>query len=208
MSIARTVKHYVIEHAFVHKALRQHLLNYSSLARKIIKDCSLSPKDFGAIVVALRRIQDKHPDMTTRKIARILQESHLEIRTGIVVFIIEKEYLGKKVTELHARVKDAKGSIHVIEGVDVMTIITTTDCERLVTHYFRSEIISKQGHLVELILRSPQFLENTPGVTSYLCGLLAERDVNIVEMMSCWTDTIFIIAENDLEKAVAAFSVS
>ena len=32
----------------------------------------------------------------------------------------------------------------------------------------------------------------------YLCSLLGENGINIVEEMSCWTDTIFLVQEKDL----------
>jgi len=33
---------------------------------------------------------------------------------------------------------------------------------------------------------------------------LYEHDINIVDLMSCWTDTIFLINEQDLQKLMEA----
>ncbi len=37
---------------------------------------------------------------------------------------------------------------------------------------------------------------------SYLTSLFYENGVNILEFLSCWTDTLFIIDEKDLNKAI------
>ena len=47
-----------------------------------------------------------------------------------------------------------------------------------------------------------QEIENIPGVISYLTSLFSENGVNIEEFFSCWRDTVFVIAVNDLGKVL------
>ena len=51
-------------------------------------------------------------------------------------------------------------------------------------------------------IKSPKEIEQTAGIMGYLCSLLGENGVNIVEEMSCWTDTIFLVQEKDLGKVM------
>ncbi|MBI2144070.1 ACT domain-containing protein, partial [Candidatus Woesearchaeota archaeon] len=40
------------------------------------------------------------------------------------------------------------------------------------------------------------------GVFSYLSGLLSDRGINIMEAMSCWSETLFVVAEQDIAKVL------
>ena len=51
-------------------------------------------------------------------------------------------------------------------------------------------------------LISPKEVETTIGVVAYLASLFAENDINIVELLSCWTDNIFIIKSSDIDKLI------
>jgi hypothetical protein len=44
------------------------------------------------------------------------------------------------------------------------------------------------------------------GFNSLWINYRNEKEINIVETMSCWTDTIFIVDEKDIEKSVKILS--
>jgi aspartokinase len=45
-------------------------------------------------------------------------------------------------------------------------------------------------------------LETTPGVVSFIYGLLAEHGINVVEEMSCWTELMLVVAEEDAARTI------
>ena len=49
-----------------------------------------------------------------------------------------------------------------------------------------------------ITIKSPEELETTTGVLAYLVSLFGDNGVNIQETLSCWTDTIFLVEENDV----------
>ncbi|MFB6077079.1 MAG: ACT domain-containing protein, partial [Candidatus Nanohaloarchaea archaeon] len=57
---------------------------------------------------------------------------------------------------------------------------------------------------VMITLKSPQDLEDTPGVLAYILSILAGREINITEFISCREDTHIVIHEDD---ATEAFSL-
>ena len=57
-------------------------------------------------------------------------------------------------------------------------------------------------NLAVVTLKSSEDMEDTPGVVAYLTTLLAENGINIIETMSTWTDTLFVIAEKDVAKVM------
>ena len=52
------------------------------------------------------------------------------------------------------------------------------------------------------MFKSAKEIESQLGVIAYLCGLFAENGVNIVEFLSCWTDTLFVINTKDVAKTL------
>jgi len=52
----------------------------------------------------------------------------------------------------------------------------------------------------------PESIEETPGLLQLLAGLLASQRINIVEALSCYTDTIFLLDESDLSRAIATLT--
>jgi prephenate dehydratase len=50
---------------------------------------------------------------------------------------------------------------------------------------------------VAVTLKSPNSLENTPGVLAYILSILAGRKINLTEVISCREDTHLIIDESD-----------
>ena len=47
-------------------------------------------------------------------------------------------------------------------------------------------------------MNNPKGVEETTGFVAYIYSLFGENGVNILETMSCWTDTIFITSEDDI----------
>ena len=57
-------------------------------------------------------------------------------------------------------------------------------------------------------MTSPESVEETPGLMAFLAGALASKGINIVQAMSCYTDTIFILERDDMTAAIDALTQS
>jgi len=64
--------------------------------------------------------------------------------------------------------------------------------------------VQVSSNLVALILISPPRVEDTPGFVAFITSLLASREINIVEFISCSTNTVIILDQAD---ALNAFSL-
>ena len=91
---------------------------------------------------------------------------------------------------------------HVIEGSNTITLITADEFLEQIKKLFKAKILRVTSNLAEINLKSSSELEKTPGVIAYLTTLLAENGINILETMSTWTDTLFVISENDIAKVM------
>jgi len=192
---------YLSEHPSILDCLKKGIINYSKLSRKIADDLDIGKKtSMDAILIACRRFEAKIKDrrILEDKILKILKESELEIKNKIVICIVEKSGYYEKIIELEKKMHKNAEAFYAIEGSKVFTIITLEKHLENLDQLIGKRIIKQSKNLVMITIKSPKDMEDTPGVIAYLCSLFARSGVNVIEQMSCWTDTIFVISEDDI----------
>lgn len=206
MNITKITEKYVNEHPSIKDCLRKGMINYSALTRKIAEDLNLNLKNnFDAILIACRRYfrKVKKEDILEKKIIDILRLSKLEVKNKIIVVVVEKDIYFNHLIDLHKEVKKKAEIFHIIEGSNTITLITASEFLEQIKRLFKNKILRITENLAEINLKSSEELEKTPGVIAYLATLLAENGINIVETMSTWTDTLFVVSENDIAKVMS-----
>jgi len=192
---------YLSEHASIKDCLREGIINYSKLSRKIAKELNIEKKtSLEAILIAARRYAEKIKKDKVReeKILDILKRSELEIKTKIVVAIVKKNFSPEILIELEKRIKKNSDVVYAIEGTKTYTIVTSEKYLEEIENRFENKIIKTARDQAMIIMKNPQGIEETTGVTAYLYSRFGEHGVNILETMSCWTDTMFVISEEDI----------
>jgi len=199
INITKLTESYILNFPSVKDALKKGLINYSSLARKIIKDKNLDKKSFDAILIACRRYYRKVKEEASNeeKILSILKSSKVEIKNKVAAIVLEKDIHMPNLLNIENKVKKQNEIFHIIEGATAITVITSEEFLPEINKVFRNKIMKKSQDLVEITLKSPKEIETTAGVISYLYSLFGENNINIYETMSCWTDTLFLIEEKD-----------
>jgi acetolactate synthase small subunit len=199
VTTTKQTEDYLAEHPSIKDCLKINIINYSKLARKIAKELKIEKKtSMEAILIACRRYVYKIKSSANqeKKILNVLKDSELEIKNKIVSVIINKtayqDYSSKIIKE------DLIHIYYALEGTKVFTVIASEKSLSQLKNIFGRKIIKISTNLVMLTVKSPQELETTPGVVSYLYSIFSDHGINIVETMSCWTDTIFLISENDV----------
>ena len=205
MSITKLTENYISQHPSIKDCLKNGLINYSSLSRQIASELNLNPKNnFDAILIACRRFKRKLKKEETfeNKILKILKESKIEIKNKIVAIVLEKDIFFGNLINLEKEIKGKKEILRIIESTSAITIITSENFLNSIQKIFKNKIIIENKNLAEIIIKSPKEIETTPGTYAYLCSLFGDNNVNIVETLSCWTDTIFLIKEEDVGKVM------
>ena len=205
VNVTKLTEDYISEHPYVKDCLKKGLINYSSLTRQICTDLDLNlKKNFDAVLIACRRYfrKIKSEATTEKKIVDILKSSKIEVKNKINSIILEKNIVFANLLELEKEAKKFLETFHIIEGTASITIITTDDFSKKVKQVFRNKIIKDYPSLVEVILKSPREIVTTAGVISYIYSLLGENDINVVDTLSSWTDTIFLVEEKDLSRVM------
>ena len=202
-NVARQVREYIAGHPSISDALKMDIVNYSALARRICKELGIRKEE--AVLAACRRYPiEKVRGYSEDAIRRMLEKSRVETRTKVATITLTQgvdvlQRLGDVVEELLDENKVCR-LLQVSQGT---VIIVDDGSVSRVTKKLRPEhIISVARGLVEIAVTSPETIEKTPGLLAFLSGALASRGINIVEEMSCYTDTIFILDRKDMTRAM------
>jgi len=197
---------YIKDHPSIKSCLKKGLLNYSALSRHIAKELNIEKKTSKeAILIAARRLHEslKKEKNEEQKIKHLLSNSEVEIRNKIIVLILDKNILFEQIEQLQKTIKKESGIFYLLEGSDNYTIITQEKFSSSLEEKLKSKIIKKHHDLALITLKSSKEIEQMVGVLSYLTSLFSENGVNIIEFLSCWTDTLFIINSKDIPKTLS-----
>ena len=205
--IARRVREYLDAHPPLGDALRFGVANHAALARRIADDLGLRQVD--AVVAACRRYpRGRAEGYGEASVRRVLRKSRIESRSRVAAITVGLgsdvlQRLGDVVEEL----LDENLLCRVIQVSRGTVILVDEDSVARVTRHLReANIVRIHRGLVEVAVTSPESIEETPGLLRLLAGVLATQGINIVEALSCYTDTIFLLDEGDLSRAIATLT--
>ena len=206
VNITKLTESYIDSHPSIKDCLKKRLLNYSQLSRQVIGQNNLKARDFDAVLIAARRYLRKLSRFTPveDKIIGLLASSRIEIKNKIVVAVIEKHIYTNDLLDLEKKIKKARNVFYAIEGTDAITLITAANFLPEIRSRFKSAVVRAWSELALVAISSPEEIEEIPGVFSYVCSLLSDRGINVLETMSCWSETLLVIAEADISRVMEA----
>lgn len=188
MTIAQDVKNYLKNKPYILEALEKGIVNLSELSRHIQGE--LKTNNLTAIKAALRRFSvelQKRKHKREEKVLRLLKKSTVTVYDGKSVAITKKPIETKEKIKVDLESK----FVYLLERNNLSEISGT---------------LKIHENCSMIAIRSPEELEATPGVVAFLASLLAEQNVNIVEFISCWTDTIIVVEREDRLKTYEILS--
>jgi len=188
MTIAQNVRNHLRNKPYLLEALEKGIVNLSELSRQIQKE--LKTNDTSAIKAALRRYSEelqRHKQKREEKVLQLLKRSSVAVYDRKAVMITGRELSTKAGMEV-----DLLGKfVYLLDKSDLPERITT---------------LVKHDDCTMIVVHSPEELEVTPGVVAFLATLLAEQNVNIIEFISCWTETIMVVEKKDSLKTYEVLS--
>ncbi len=185
---AQNVRNYLRNKPYLLEALEKGIVNLSELSRQIQKE--LETNNITATKAALRRFGEelkKRRQKREEKVLQILKRSSIAVYDRKAVIITTKEVNTKSGMKV-----DLPGKfVYLLDRADLPERIST---------------LVKHDNCTMIVINSPEELEATPGVVAFLTTLLAEQNVNIVEFISCWTETVIVVDKQDSLKAYEALT--
>jgi len=186
-SIAQRVREAIQVRPSLLDALKMGIVNYSALARLL--QTELNDGSDEAVKAAVIRIAEdlgKERKLQEEEVRTILKESKVRLQDKIAVLI--------------SPIKIDTPSLFAASLTD--SYIYIIDQTTLGIDLPRQ--VQVMSNLIALILLSPSRVETTPGFVAFITQLLGGRNINIIEFISCFTNTVIILDSKD---ALIAFSL-
>jgi len=206
-SIARRVRAHLDAHPVLGDALRVGIANHSAVARRVASELGLRATD--AVVAACRRYPRGRGEVSREAgVRRVLKKSRIETRTKVAAVTVEQgadvlQRLGDVVEEL----LDENSLCRVIQvSRGTVVLVDEDSVPRVLRALKEGHVVRVRKGLVEVAVTSPESIEETPGLLRHLTGVLASQGINIVEALSCYTDTIFLLDESGLTAAMSVLT--
>jgi len=202
MSVASVTRELLRERPHQLRSLQDGVASFRSLARELrpeVEEQLGRPVDEEAVVSALRRVEgDVSPDRGT------LEGSRATLRRGVGVLTVPAGvYVDVDMVKTAKSVSKPE-LLRMVQGERKTTIVAHQDDIVTIKDALQREPLFEEYGLAEVIVTSPVDVETEPGIIAEMTSRLAARGINVLEMMSCNTDTIFVVADRDAEDAVEA----
>ena len=187
------------------EALRAGVLNLSSYARKIqpqIEKRLYKPVKLGSIVTALSRI--KLEDKGIVPLRPDVRIEDMSIKSPLCEITYEKtDEVLAKLPKLKTK-RDANNKFFTItQGVGEVTIIMPENLENVVNEHFG---IMPKGQYQDLVAITVRFVEEeyieVPNMIYALVAALASKRINLIEIVSTFTEISFIVRQKDMSETV------
>jgi len=188
MTIAKKVRKHLRNKPYILEALEKGIVNLSELSRQIQEDLNI--ENTSAVKAALRRFTEelqKNKQKREEKVLEVLRKSVLVVYDRKSVIITSKEINDKNGMKVDLPDK----FVYLLDKKDLPD---------------RINALVKHDNCTMIVMHSPEELESTPGVIAFLTTLLSEQNVNVIEFISCWTETIIVVKKKDSFKTYETLS--
>lgn len=213
ITVPEIVEKIVLTSPLLEEALYEGVINYSALARKIkpeIQKTLLKNVQEGAILMALRRLSKKiKPNPSLKKILRanpdlIVRSNLIELVIANVDFSIEDH---KKLLVLAEEQENT--FMTITEGVFETTIIASHDLYgRIKQILMKDKIINELLNLSSITIRLPQENIYIPGLYYFFLKSLAWEGINVIEVVSTYTEFTIILDDKQIDRAFSVLKKS
>ncbi|MFB6283880.1 MAG: ACT domain-containing protein [Halobacteria archaeon] len=197
MSLAQECREAVSRHPYILDALREDIVNYRGLARKIkpeIEGEEEGSVDIEAVTTALRRFGEELQEggREFEKVREVISESRVSLR-GNVVSITATEV---------GDVNPGEGFFHQVQGRDYTTLVVDDKEVEKTKENVEGKVVEEVEDLTCLTVESPEEIAEVPGVLSHMVSRFMAEEINIVDITSCYTETIVVVEKRDAIKAL------
>jgi hypothetical protein len=205
--VSEAVEQILYEDGFVLEALQRGILNISAYAKEIHKAVevkTMKPVRMGTIVVALSRIAD---NARLQNFSPNVVLDSFSVTTSISEITFERtaESLERLIT-LSNSFTNSGDFFTITEGLHEITIICSENVRDTIRSHFGIKPKVVIDDLVAVSVRFSTDYLDIPNTIYALVGALATRHINVMEIISTYTELTFIVYKNEMEKTIRALN--
>ena len=205
ISISDALKDIIAGYPFVEEGLSRGIIIYSAFAREIkpqLEKKLYKGTTEGAIVMALKRISEKLSKTNLQK--KTVNLSDLTVRSNLFEYTFSNSVaLSNKISKLfNISAGKKESSCTFSEGIRETTFVVSSDLIKEVENIIINEtLVAKFQNLSSITIRLPKEVVYIPGVYYQILKMLAWENVNVIEVLSAYTELTIVVRNQDIDKA-------
>lgn len=191
------------------EGLASGLLNLSAAARTLVPQVRadvMKPVGQAAIVMALSRLAPRLSPGSAepRRLARQIRD--LTVRSNITEFTFHNS---PSIVACQQRLladlqKAMDPFVTLTQGAHEMTVLVHSDLEGLVEKAFaRERLVERLPHLAAVAVHLTPKVVGMPGVYYAILKQLMWGNINVVELVSTYTELVLVLNKKDVDRAFA-----
>ncbi len=206
IKISDVVREIVQEDLVATEALRMRILNLSAYASQIhrkVETITMKEVQIGTIVVALSRLIIE--EISPGTISPFVPIRNVSVKGSLAELTYEKtEHSIVDLSKLDTSTFRRREFFALTEGLAEITIICPREETQKIRLYFSAKPKSMIEKLVAISVRFPSEFLDIPNAVYTLVSALAVKRVNLVEMISTYTELTFIVQQENLDVSLSA----
>ncbi|HUK14279.1 MAG TPA: hypothetical protein VLW17_13355 [Thermoanaerobaculaceae bacterium] len=207
IATASVVESLVRESPLLEEGLATGVLNLSALARRLRPEVERALRrevSDAAVMMALKRLAPR-VEARDRAVVKLLRQMRdLTVRSNLVEFTFRSSptLLERQRDLLQAIAKEQDAFLTLTQGMFEVTLIASARLQDRIESVFRSErLVSRLGDLSAIVIPLPPKSVQTPGVHYTLLKQLAFHDLNVVEVVSTYSELTIVLAKEEVDRA-------
>lgn len=203
--ITEAVRDIVLTDGYVIEGMQKGIINLSSYAQTIHKTVEkkcMKPVKIGSIVVTLTRLSE---ELHKKELAPQIQIDSFSVTSRLCEISYDKiTTTHSPLTSLHTQLEKTGEFFTITQGMHEITIVCS---EQLKDSVITSIGLSPKATMSSLVALSIRFSDDyltIPNTIYSLVRILALRHINIVEIVSTYTELSFVIEKSELKNAIDA----
>jgi acetolactate synthase small subunit len=207
-SISRTIQNLIDGDLSLQDSLQRDYGNYSAIARMLkpkVEEILGRHVKLESLITSVKRAKTAYKPLRG-KITEIVAGSVINIQTDVAKISIEKTK--RNLEKIRKVLVDfPEEFFQVIEGMSAITLVFDQKFfDEICSMFMEKDVLDEKQNLATIIIRSPDDIIHIPGCVLAFYNTVSRRHINIEETMSCFTDTIIVLAMEDVSKAFAALT--
>lgn len=207
ITIQSAVEEIISKSPYLESALASDIVNSSALTRQIkreIENRLLKDVHKGAIIVAINRLARdlRKKQSQIKSISKSIAD--IAVKSNLIEFtFINSPTLIDKQRELLEKISSQKGSfLTFTQSLYQTTLIANSIFEKEIKNIFKEErLLSNFTNLSAITLTLSEETIKTPGVYNFILKTLAWYGINIVEVISSFTELTLIVEDTEVDRA-------
>lgn len=208
MTVADSVRHYIVTHAFIEEALTDGIINYAGLARKIlpvIQESCTQPVREGAIIMALKRLSPSYYYQVNTGIKKVLNRlGQFTVRYDINDYTYKNSssLIGQQENVFRHVARHPECFYSFSQGLTESTIVASKELHEQIDDLFSKELLLvHKKNLAALTIMLPGDNTEISGIYYFIFKELAWQNINVVEVISTTNEITLVVDEKDVESS-------